>query len=178
VNFETLAKRLSLARCGRLLAEVNSCCSACPAAPTGKLSRPSGNDPYARKKADVPQRSDKHWTRSAGQGVSPTFRRRASCRPGDPPPLVPVLDRKPRSLALAPLRFAKRLTVGPSQTSMFPRFAELPAGQMWAGFLGRGRGSCADSRVETLLNREEASALSRQWPGTRSPSSDSVASMT
>jgi hypothetical protein len=45
--------------------------------------------------------SVKHWTRSTGRGVSPTFLRDALCRPADPPPFVPVLDGSSRSLALA-----------------------------------------------------------------------------
>jgi hypothetical protein len=53
------------------------------------------------RKRGVPPHSVKDWTRSAGRGVSPAFRRVAPCRPGDPPPLVPVLDGIPRSLALA-----------------------------------------------------------------------------
>jgi hypothetical protein len=44
------------------------------------------------RKRGVPPPPVKHWSRSAGRGVSPTFLRDALCRSGDPPPLAPVLD--------------------------------------------------------------------------------------
>ena len=62
-----------------------------PSSRPGRVTIPDAS----QNKQGVPPPFHQALDASAGRAVSPVFLRDAACSPGDPPPLVPVLDGKP-----------------------------------------------------------------------------------